>query len=263
MRTNTTKQKLQAGKVVYGAIVGEDAPGLVEYCGAIGFDFVFLDGEHGAIEPAQMENLCRAAEAFNVTPIARVPNGQASTLLRYLDRGVQGVIVPHCNTAEQAAAIADACRYYPDGHRGAAGGRAHDHGNVSRAESHAWINDNVLVIPMIEEVEAVKNLDEIVKVPGVDVLHCAASDLSQSMGHPAQAEVRKTMREVVTKVSAAGKWAGIGGNNPTDVDGVVELVAAGARFVTIQAWGLFRLGTDQWKHGVEAGLKAAGKGEVI
>jgi len=150
MRLNTTKQKLQQGKVVFGAIIPENAPGLVEYCGAIGFDFVFLDGEHGAIEPSDVENLCRAADAFNVTPIARVPNGQPSTLLRFLDRGVQGVIVPHINTAAQAAAVADASRYYPMGHRGAAGGRAHDHGNATRAESHAWINDNVLVIPMVE-----------------------------------------------------------------------------------------------------------------
>jgi 4-hydroxy-2-oxoheptanedioate aldolase len=230
----------------------------VEYCGAIGFDFVFLDGEHGAIEPSDVEGLCRAAEAFNVTPIARVPNGQASTLLRFLDRGVQGVIVPHINTAEQAAAVADAARYYPLGHRGAAGGRAHDHGNVSRAESHAWINDNVLVIPMVEEVEAVKNLDEIVRVPGVDVLHCAASDLSQSMGHPAAGEVRKTMAEVVGKVAAAGKYAGIGGNSPTDAEGVVELINAGARFVTIQSWGLFRLGVNAWRGAIKDGLGKTG-----
>jgi len=109
----------------------------------------------------------------------------------------------------------------------------------------------------------VKNLDEIVKVPGVDVLHFAASDLSQSMGHPAPAEVRKTMSEVVAKVSAAGKYAGIGGDSPADAEGVVELVQAGARFVTIQSWGLFRLGTDAWRGRINEGLKAAGKGEVI
>jgi len=62
MRLNTTKRKLQQGKVVFGAIISENAPGLVEYCGAIGFDFVFLDGEHGSLEASDMENLVRAAE---------------------------------------------------------------------------------------------------------------------------------------------------------------------------------------------------------
>ena len=105
MRTNTTKAKLAEGNVVFGAIISRYAPDLVELFGAIGYDFVMIDCEHGPMDLDQVEHMVRAAEVFNITPIARVPNHDDSTLLRFLDRGVQGVIVPHVNTKEEADAI--------------------------------------------------------------------------------------------------------------------------------------------------------------
>ena len=126
MRTNTTKAKLGEGKVVFGGIIGEHAPSLVELFGALGYDFVMIDCEHGPMDLNQVEHMVRAAEVFGITPLARVPNHDPSTILRFLDRGVQGVIVPHVNSAAQAEAIAKAARYYPEGNRGVGGGRAHD-----------------------------------------------------------------------------------------------------------------------------------------
>jgi 4-hydroxy-2-oxoheptanedioate aldolase len=136
MRTNTTKAKLTEGKVVFGAIISHYAPDLVELFGAIGYDFVMIDCEHGPMDLDQVEHMVRAAEVFGITPITRVPNHEDSTILRFLDRGVQGIIVPHVNTREAAEVVARAARYYPDGHRGVGGGRAHDYGvGVSREES--------------------------------------------------------------------------------------------------------------------------------
>ena len=113
--------------------------------------------------------MVRAAEVFHITPITRVPNHDAATILGYLDRGVQGIIVPHVNTREAAESVARAARYYPEGHRGVGGGRAHDYGvGVSRQESMSWVNSHMLVIPMVEETEAVDNLDEILTVSGPD-----------------------------------------------------------------------------------------------
>ena len=253
MRTNTTKAKLSDGKVVFGAIIGRYAPDLVELFGAIGYDFVMIDCEHGPMNLDQVEHMVRAAEVFGITPIARVPNHGDSTILGFLDRGVQGVIVPHVNTREAAEAVARAARYYPEGHRGMGGGRAHDYGvGVSRDEAIRWINANTLVIPMVEETEAVKNLEDILTVPGVDVLHVAASDLGQSMGNPGPAEVRRVMREVVPKIRAGGKLAGVGGNAPSDVAGVAEFIKLGATFVTISALGLLRLGAEDFRKRVDA-----------
>jgi len=258
MRINTTKAKLTEGTVVFGGIISGYAPELVELLGAVGYDFVMLDCEHGPMSLDQLENMVRAAEVFGITPIARVPDHADATILRFLDRGVQGVIVPHVNTAEQAAAVARAARYYPDGHRGAASGRAHDYNvHVNRRESAEWLNAQTLVIPMVEEMEAVANLDAILAVPGVDVLHVASNDLARSMGNAEPAEVRRVMGEVVARIRAAGKPAGVGGNAPTDAAGVAEFIKLGATFVTISALGLLRMGADTFRREVELALRGA------
>lgn len=255
MRTNTTKAKLAEGQVVFGAIISHFAPDLVELFGAIGYDFVMIDCEHGPMTWDQVEHMVRAAEVFGITPITRVPNHEDSTILRFLDRGVQGIIVPHVNTQEQAEAVARAARYYPEGQRGVGGGRAHDYGvGVTREESTRWINSQLLVIPMVEETTAVANLDAILTVPGIDILHVASGDLGQSMGNPGAAAVRQLMRQVIPKIRAGGKLVGVGGNSPNDAAGIAEFIKLGANFVTISAWGLLRLGAEDFRRRVQAAL---------
>ena len=117
MRVNETKQKLAAGQTVIGVIVGEYAPVALEVVGQLRFDFVMIDCEHGSMSLGEVENLVRAAESFGITPLARVPDHAPSTLLRFLDRGVQGVIVPHVNDAAEAEAVVRAARYWPEGER--------------------------------------------------------------------------------------------------------------------------------------------------
>jgi 4-hydroxy-2-oxoheptanedioate aldolase len=255
MRTNTTKAKLKEGKVVFGAIITRYSPDLVEIFGAIGYDFVMIDCEHGPMDLDQVEHMVRAAEVFGITPIARIPDHAESTVLRYLDRGLQGIIVPHVNTGEEAAAVARASRYYPEGYRGMGGGRAHDYGiGVSRQESTQWVNSQILCIPMVEDVQAIDNLDAILAVPGADILHVAASDLGQSLGNPGPAEVRRVMSEVIPRIRAGGKMVGVGGNNPADAAGVAEFIKLGANMVTISAWGLLRIGAEDFLKRVEAAL---------
>ena len=255
MRTNTTKAKLGEGDVVFGAIISCYAPDLVELFGAIGYDFVMIDCEHGPMDLDQVEHMVRSAEVFDITPIARIPDHAESTILRYLDRGLQGIIVPHVNTREEADAVARAARYYPQGYRGVGGGRAHDYGvKVSRAESTEWINSQTLVIPMIEDTVAVENLDGILGVAGVDVLHVASGDLGQSMGNPGPVEVRRMMSQLIPKIRAGGKLVGVGGNSPADAAGVAEFIQLGANFVTISALGLLRLGAEDFRQRVAAAM---------
>ena len=259
MRVNTTREKLREGKVVFGGIISGFAPEMVELLGLIGYDFAFLDCEHGAMSFDQVEHMVRAAEGVGITPIVRVPDHGDSTILRFLDRGVQGIIVPHVNTAEQAARVAAAARYYPEGHRGAGGGRAHDYNvHAPGSETRRWVNQQLLVIPMCEETTAVANLEQIIAVPGVDVIHVASGDLGQSMGNPPAAEVRTVLTDVVRRVRAGGKYAGVGGNAPTDPAGVAELIAEGASFVTISALGLLRVGAEAFRDGVQAAVAQRG-----
>ena len=253
MRTNITNAKLGEGNVVFGAIISRYSPDLVELFGAIGYDFVMIDCEHGPMDLDQVEHMVRAAEVFDITPIARIPDHAESTILRFLDRGLQGIIVPHVNTREEADAAARAALYYPQGYRGVGGGRAHDYGvKVSRAESTEWINSQTLVIPMIEDTAAVENLDGILGVPGVDILHVASGDLGQSMGNPGPQEVRRMMGQIIPRIRAGGKMVGVGGNSPADAAGVAEFIKLGANFVTISALGLLRLGAEDFRQRVAA-----------
>ena len=255
MQINLTKEKLKSGSPAFGAIIHEYSPGTVELFGAIGYDFVMIDCEHGGMSVDQVENMVRGAEVFGITPIARIPNHDASTILRFLDRGVQGIIVPHINTRSQAEDVTEAARYHPEGCRGVGGGRAHDYGiNTTRSESTKFVNDNILVIPMIEEVEAINNVGEIALVEGVDVLHVAPGDLGQSMGNPPQCEIREAMDKVVPKIRGAGKWVGVGGNSPSDVERVSDLINLGANMITIAAQGLMKSGAESFRKSVETHL---------
>jgi 4-hydroxy-2-oxoheptanedioate aldolase len=256
MRPNTTKQKLREGGTVLGAIIGEYAPVALELTGALGFDFVMIDCEHGSMGLEEVENLVRASESFGLTPLARIPDHAPSTVLRFLDRGVQGLIVPHVNTPEQAIAVTRAARYYPEGDRSIGSTRAHDYyAGTTRAEAAKFLNQHVMVIPMIEHIDAVKNMDAILAVPGIDVVHIAANDLAQSMGFPPEAEVRATMMQAIAKAKAAGIPSGVGGNDPSNPKAVAELVHEGARFVTLSALGLLKLGIDTFRRGFEASVR--------
>jgi 2-keto-3-deoxy-L-rhamnonate aldolase RhmA len=255
MRTNETKRKLAAGETAIGVIVGEYAPVALEVVGRLGFDFVMIDCEHGSMSLGEVENLVRASESFDVTPLARVPDHMPSTILRSLDRGVQGVIVPHVNSAAEAEAVVRAAHYWPEGERSIGTTRAHDYTiGVTREESTRFLNQQVMVIPMVEHIDAVAHLDEILKVPGIDVVHFAQNDLSQSMGFPDPTDVRATMLAAVAKARAAGVNAGVGGNNPSDAAGVAELIQAGGNFVTLSLPGLLQLGAAAFREKLAAAL---------
>jgi len=138
-----------------------------------------------------VENMVRAAELVDVTPIVRVQSDDPSTITRTLDRGAGGVQVPHINTRAQAEAAVRAAKFAPIGHRGYAGGRA-ALGVQGSFTSHA--NEETMVIAMLEEVEALKNLDAILTVEHIDAFFIAPGDLAQSMGYPGQPTIRRSRR---------------------------------------------------------------------
>ena len=123
MRTNTAKAKMAEGKVVFGAIISRHAPDLVELFGAIGYDFVMIDCEHGPMSLDEVEHMVRAAEVFGITPITRIPNHEDSTILRFLDRGVTAALSEdsrpcppkRLDTRQEAAIVAMVCGPPPAG----------------------------------------------------------------------------------------------------------------------------------------------------
>src|SRR3954462_3899722 len=236
MRENTAKAKLKAGEALIGPIVGFTSPQLVEIAGRAGFDFVFLDCEHGAIGLDEVENMVRAADLVGVSTIVRVPENNAAQILRYLDLGAHGVQVPHMTTKDDAQRVVDATKYAPQGSRGMGGGRASDYGlgPFSGEDYLAFANQQTWVSGMIEDLEGIRNLDQILTVEGLDLSAIGPNDLAGSLGHPGQMnhpEVQRTIDEIVAQARAAGKAVGVGGN--PDAEGVRRNILRGATYLTL------------------------------
>lgn len=208
LRRNEFKAALGSGKPLFGLINSVPAPLLVEMLGHAGYDFVVLDLEHVGINPETLENLVRAAECAGVTPLVRVPGTKPELIMRVLDCGAQGVVVPHMADAEGASVAAAASRYHPRGSRGITGGRTTGFGTLSLQDYFALANEEILVAVMIEDRRGVANIDAIASVPGIDLVVEGAIDLSQSYGVPGQAqhpEVQRAISHVAERCMAAGK----------------------------------------------------------
>jgi 4-hydroxy-2-oxoheptanedioate aldolase len=214
VRDNTLKQKLESGKAVFGVMITFPSAPVVEMLGHLGFDWVLLDNEHGNITVDNVEDLVRAADLTGVAPIVRPVGNRPEIIAPFLDRGAWGVQVPHVNTAEEARASVDAVKYYPLGHRGIfSRSRPADYGFSGSTQDYvARANSNTLVCLMLEEIEAIDNLKELVRVDGVDVYFIGSGDLSQSMGLPGQQthpEVQGQMEKGVKIIRDAGRIAGV------------------------------------------------------
>ena len=214
MTPNRMKRKLTSGEPAFGVSIMFPSPHIVDIIGRLGFDWVLIDCEHGSISIESVELMVMAAETAGVTPIARPPVNSFEAIGQLMDRGVMGVQVPHVNTAEDAQR---AVKYHPLGERGlAAGVRSAGYGyGMSMSEYAEHANNETLVCVQLEEAEAVRNVDEIVQVSGVDVFFVGPSDLSQSLGFPGRSdapEVRDAMDTVFATIAAASKISGSAGN---------------------------------------------------
>ena len=202
MNTNTMKAKLKAGQPVFGVQVDADWPELVEVLGHVGFDWVFLDAEHGPLSEATIVQMVRAAETAGITPVVRVPRNEPETILRYLETGVAGIVVPQVNSGEEARRIVQAVKYPPVGARGIGASRASGYGFKfgGGEEFRRRANAETIIIALLENVRGVENLDDILAVDGIDVVFVGPADLSASMGGEIGFEVpavRKLVDEVL------------------------------------------------------------------
>jgi 4-hydroxy-2-oxoheptanedioate aldolase len=223
MQANQMKAKIQAGEPALGVSVMIPSPQVVEMAGRMGFDWVLIDCEHGTISLETVELMVMAAEASGITPIARPWTNSPDAILRLMDRGAMGVQVPHVNTAEDARRAMSSVKYHPLGQRGlAAATRPARYGlEVSASEYVEWANRETLVCVQLEEAEALRNLDEILQVEGVDVFFVGPSDLSQSMGYPGRKdvpEVKQAIDQAFAAIVAAGKVPGSAGGTEAVVD---------------------------------------------
>jgi 4-hydroxy-2-oxoheptanedioate aldolase len=210
---------------------------LVEMAAHVGFDAISLDGEHGYFHEQAIDDICRVANGYGMSVVARVPDSAPYQINLYLDRGIQGVTGPHIETGAQAQALADACLFPPDGKRSWGGGRGTEFNDQVKLDEKyggklgfaKWSNANMIVVAQIESKKAWDNLDDILKVKGLTGVTGGPHDFSASLGFPGQPDhpsrVAATL-DVEKRARAAGKTAG--GDMSTGT-GAAELMLAEAR----------------------------------
>jgi 2-keto-3-deoxy-L-rhamnonate aldolase RhmA len=186
-RPNLTKRKLNAGETVYGTLLTVMNPELVEMLGIAGLDFIIMEGEHGPWDETQILSIVRAAELVGVTPTIRLSNLEPDRICRLLDMGVQGIHCSHVASGEEAIELVRVVKLHPRGERGFGRfSRANFYGILDEQEAVQAANEESLVVAQIEDRHGIENIDEIVRVPGIDVISVGPSDLSQSYGFPGQ-----------------------------------------------------------------------------
>lgn len=232
IRSNRMKKKLKAGELVFSASVRLPEPGLVEVMGYAGIDYVLIDAEHGSIGWTEMERMILAAYAADTTPVVRVHENNEAMIMRALDVGAMGILVPHCRNAAEAQQIVNGALYPPQGKRGVGPSRGIKFGAVSASDYYAGINDEIVVCVMIEDAEAVDNIDEIVEIEGIDVLNVGTSDLAASLGVPGQ-PLHAKVAEASETVLAAATRKGIAVGYPTrSIDDGLQAIQRGFRVIS-------------------------------
>ena len=254
MHPNKAKAKLAQGRVALGGQLQFFSPSLVELFGALEFDWLFIDCEHGAMNESEIEHMVRAAETYDITPMARVPDNSAPTILRFLDRGIMGIFAPQVGTRAEAEALVKACKYYPEGLRSSSGGgRTNQYGlGRTREQYYEDSNREIMVIPLVESLEGVQNIDAIASVPGVDAVNLGPGDLSQSMGMPPAEELQRAIDRVVDGTLNAGKAVSVGHLPIGDMESFRYYIDNGARMVCINGADFIKVGAAQFKGQIEA-----------
>lgn len=179
MRQNRVLRAWREGQQNIGGWLSTPSGHSAEVMANIGFDWLCIDMQHGAIDYADVLEMCRAISTTETTPFVRVPWNEPSMIMKVLDAGAYGVIVPLVNNKEEAERAVWACRYPPVGGRSSGPTRAAMYGGPGYQD---WANDEIAVICMIETAEALENLDEILSVEGVDCAYIGPSDLAYAIG---------------------------------------------------------------------------------
>lgn len=229
IRPNKAKQKLQQNQVVT-TISGLQTSEIIDFLGPLGFDAAWIEGEHGPVTWDQLGDMTRACDLWGMTSITRVTANEPWLITRTLDRGSMGIVVPHVNTREEAERAAQSAKYAPLGYRGMFGGRQ----SYGVADYFQQANDQTMVVVLLEEETALRNLDEILRVDNIDAFFVAPSDLAQTMGHigdTGHPEVQRAIDDAIARIIAAGRVAGTLVND----DNIAAYVSKGVRF-TMTSW---------------------------
>lgn len=205
------RAKMKSGSPVYGLWITLESPSICEMAVALGLDWVTIDAEHGHLDWKEIVEHVRAAVRSDTVVFVRLAENSPALIKRALDVGADGVIIPWVETALQLEAAVAAATYPPRGIRGIGAERATCWGQCF-IEHTGEADRNVMVIPIIETVRAVKNIAELAAVKGVDLYFFGPADLSSTAGFPGQWEgpgVGDMIVRCKDVLRAAGKHCGV------------------------------------------------------
>ena len=233
VKTNHVKRALREGRPTAGSWLHLCSAISAEIMSRAGFDGLLIDMEHGHGDYQTLLAQLQAIEGSPVIPIVRVEWNDPAVIKRVLDIGAYGVMIPWIAGRQDAEAAVRASKYPPAGIRGIAG--SHRAGGYGRHAAEYWkrANDEILVVIQVETTTAVAEIDEIVKVPGIDVLFIGPGDLSTALGHMGDMG-HPDVRTAMEKVETAAKAHGIAlGNITRSWDQARELYKRGYQFLTL------------------------------
>jgi 2-keto-3-deoxy-L-rhamnonate aldolase RhmA len=231
---NQAKRQLQAGQLALGLILRQartvDIAAIARACG---FDWISIDMEHTSLDMDTAAQIAAAALPGGITALVRIPGKEPHHATRLLDAGTQGVIMPHVDTAEDAAYFVDHCLYPPLGHRSIASTQPQlGFQTVSGEKAMSAVNAETLIVAMLETPKAIDNAAAIAKVNGVDVLLIGTHDLCAEMGVSGQfgdPKLKDAYRRVTAACKAHGKYAGMAGLHDPKL--AAEFVEMGVRLI--------------------------------
>jgi len=231
---NPAKQRLQQGQLALGmGVRGLRGVEVGRVMKTAGYDFLFIDLEHGAASVETAFQISVGALDAGIAPLIRVPNGELALGTRCLDGGGLGIVIPHVDTADETRAMVDAFRFQPLGHRSIGGGYPQfGFAAVPAQEVVKALNDATLVVAMMETPRAIENADAIAAVPGIDVLLMGTNDLCLEMDIPGQLDNERVVAAIDTVIGACkkhGNWPGLGGVYGKEL--MKRYIGRGMRFV--------------------------------
>lgn len=226
---NKLKDKLKAGEQTLGVWMGIPSPDVTLALTQMGFDWFLYDNEHSALNEQITQDLMMVTRGTGIVPLVRVAWNDPVLIKRALDIGAYGVIIPWVNSKEEAIQAVQACKYPPEGIRGV-GPRIAAMGD---SDYLTTANEEVLVIIQIETTEAVKNVDAIFSVKGIDGFFIGPADLSTSLGVMGKYNAPKLI-QAIDKILTAGKKAGISsGIYGMGLKDVKQRLKQGFQFISI------------------------------
>lgn len=240
-RSLALKRRLRAGETTFGAWISFQDPAASEIMTGTGYDWIFIDMEHSPFGLESLQAVLMAFSGRSPVPIVRVPSNDRVRIKQVLELGAEGILAPMVCSAAEARAAVSACKYPPEGSRGFGPRRASDYYRKTE-EYIQTANEGILVVVQIEHADGVREVKEILDVPGIDVVCLGPMDLSGSLGLLGQLEHPRVV-EALERVLAAARERGLPVCVPMETSQETQLAWArkGARFVvTGEDHGLLR-----------------------